>query len=144
MNTIRRIQKDIRARLGDIVEAVNASLRGGCALGELESTLARLGRGGNLPHWYARLKRKGTLPNLDGKSLGSVLEMVFVSVLECRFYHKSPLVPFHINPARGIDIPDLKLGVKSPSENYNPGFPRCHCARDHRGAFAMIVSDASA
>ncbi|MDP6635748.1 MAG: PQQ-binding-like beta-propeller repeat protein [Phycisphaerae bacterium] len=25
-----------------------------------------------------------------------------------------------------------------------PGFPRCHCARDHRGAFAMIVSDASA
>jgi Ca-activated chloride channel family protein len=27
---------------------------------------------------------------------------------------------------------------------YKPGFPRCHCARDHRGAFAMIVSDASA
>ena len=123
MNTIRKIQKDIRTRLPEIVKAVNASLKGGNALGKLKPTLERLGRGGKLPHWYAGLKRRGTLPNLDGKSLGSVLEMVFVSVLECKFYHKSPLVPFHINPARGIDIPDLKLGVKSPSENYNTSEP---------------------
>jgi outer membrane protein assembly factor BamB len=35
-------------------------------------------------------------------------------------------------------------GDKPSNTIAGPGFPRCHCARDHRGAFAMIVSDASA
>jgi hypothetical protein len=44
--------------------------------------------------------------------------MVFVAVIEKQFLYTSPLVPLRINPARGIDIPSLELGVKSPSENY--------------------------
>ncbi len=118
MNTAREVRDDIRVRLGDIVTAVNAALKGGKALTELKPTLKRLGRGGKMPHWYGTLKRNGTLPNLDGKSLGSVLEMVFVAVLEQRFYYDTPLMPLRINPARGVDIPTLQLGVKSPSENY--------------------------
>ena len=61
---------------------------------------------------------KGTLPHLDCNSLGSVLEMVFVSVLEQKFFSHTSGVPLQINAARGIDIPALQLGVKSPSENY--------------------------
>ena len=118
MRTPKEIRDDIRKRLPDIVATVNAALKGGKAIKELEPTLERLGRGGRIPHWYAILRRAGTLPNLDGKSLGSVLEMVFVAVLECKFYSNTPVVPLRINPARGVDIPALQLGVKSPSENF--------------------------
>jgi hypothetical protein len=44
--------------------------------------------------------------------------MVLVAVIEKKYLHSSPLVPLRINPARGVDIPALGLGVKSPSENY--------------------------
>jgi hypothetical protein len=118
MNTAKEVKEDIKAQLDAIVNAVNDALRGGKALEYLQPSLKRLGRGGVLPHWYNTLKRQGTLPNLDGKSLGSVIEMVFVAVLERKFYDDTPLVPLRINPARGVDIPDLELGVKSPSENY--------------------------
>lgn len=118
MNTVQEVKDDIHTQLDQIVAAVNKALNGGPALLELKPVLERLGRGGKLPHWYDTLQQDGTLPNLDGKSLGSVLEMVFVAVLERKFYYSSPMVPFRISPAKGIDIPDLQLGVKSPSENY--------------------------
>lgn len=118
MNTVKEVRDDIRTKLNEIVKASNAALRGGEPLKELASTLERLGRGAKLPHWYNTLAADGTLPNLDGKSLGSVLEMVFVAVLEKKFYYDLPMVPLRINPARGIDIPSLQLGIKSPSENY--------------------------
>lgn len=118
MNTAEEIRNDIANRLAEIVNEVNEALCGGGSLSALKPTLLRLGRGGKLPHWFETLESDGSLPNLDGKSLGSVLEMVFVAVLEQKFYSRSPLAPFRINPARGVDIPDLGLGVKSPSENY--------------------------
>jgi hypothetical protein len=118
MNTVKEVCDDIKTRLDEIVAAANEALRGGDPLKELAPTLERLGRGAILPHWYDVLVKDGALPNLDGKSLGSVLEMVFVAVLERKFYYNSPMVPLRINPARGIDIPSLQLGIKSPSENY--------------------------
>lgn len=118
MNTVREVRDDIRTKLNEIVVAANAALSGGDSLRELAPILERLGRGAKLPHWYNTLLADGTLPNLDGKSLGSVLEMVFVAVLEKKFFYNSPMVPLRINPARGIDIPSLQLGIKSPSENY--------------------------
>lgn len=121
-NTANKVRNDIRTRLDEITIAMNEALSGGKPLKELKGTLKRLGRGGKLPHWYSTLERKGTLPNLDGKSLGSVIEMVFVAILE-QFYHDTSIVPLQINPARGVDIPTLKLGVKSPSKNYNTSEP---------------------
>ena len=118
MNTVKEVRDDIKTKLNEIVKAANAALNGGEPLKELAPTLERLGRGAKLPHWYSTLVADGTLPNLDGKSLGSVLEMVFVADLEKKFYYDSPMVPLRINPARGIDIPSLQLGIKSPSENY--------------------------
>jgi hypothetical protein len=118
MSVVAESQNLIRTRLKDIATAVNQALKGGDALEAVKIPLSRLGRGGQLPHWYSTLHADGTLPNLDGKSLGSVLEMVFVAVIEKKFLYASPLVPLRINPARGIDIPSLGLGVKSPSENF--------------------------
>lgn len=118
MTTPEAIRDSIRCHLVEISQRVNEALAGGASLQALQQRLERMGRGGKLPHWYPQLYAEGTLPNLDGKSLGSVLEMIFVAVLEEHFFRDSPLVPFRINPARGIDIPALELGVKSPSENF--------------------------
>jgi hypothetical protein len=118
MNLVAESQASIRDGLPQIVKNMNAALQGGIALRELRTIITRLGRGNRLPHWYEGLERNGTLPNMDGKSLGSVLEMVFVAVLEKHHLYSTPLVPLKINPAKGIDIPALQLGVKSPSENY--------------------------
>jgi len=114
-------KKELRAllqnQLTDTVERVNGALRGE-GLGTLEPVLVRLGRGGRSPHWFAQLKADGTLPNLDGKTIGSIVEMLLVAVAETSIFAGLNLPPFRVNPARGVDLPDLDLGVKSPSENY--------------------------
>ena len=111
---LRRILKQ---KLPDTIEKVNQALSG-MGLEPLESILSRIGRGQQLPHWYTDLKAQHTLPNLDGKTIGSVMEMLLVAVLEAYTFADLSLPPFRINPARGVDLPDLDLGIKSPSENY--------------------------
>ncbi len=107
----------IRSQLELIVTEINAALRGK-RLTRIEPVLARIGRGGKLPHWFQQLKVNGTLPNLDGKTVGSVVEMLLVAVLETKILFDKNILPLRINPARGVDLPDLDLGVKSPSENF--------------------------
>ena len=63
------------------------------------------------------------IPNLDGKTIGSVIEMLLVAVLETFTFSGLGVPPLKLNPARGIDLPDLDLGVKSPSENFCTGEP---------------------
>ncbi len=43
--------------------------------------------------------------------------MLLVAVVENTVL-KGKTTPLKINPARGVDLPDLDLGIKSPSENY--------------------------
>jgi hypothetical protein len=78
----------------------------------------RLGRSRRLPHWYEQFSQDGSFPNLDGKTVGSVIEMLLVAVLETAFLSGHVTSGLTINPARGVDLPDLELSVKSPSENY--------------------------
>lgn len=111
------LREIIRTRQGDIANGINKALHGE-ELTKIEPVLARVGRSGVLPHWYENLKSTGTLPNLDGKTIGSVIEMLLVGVLESSIFAGLDVGPLKINPARGVDIPDLDLGVKSPSENY--------------------------
>lgn len=116
MRNKAKLRKIVEDNLDDAMCSLNAALRG-TGLIELHSVLERIGRGGKLPHWYVELQNKGTLPNLDGKTIGSVLEMLFVAVLETSVLRGHGLT-LKVNPARGVDLPDLDLGVKSPSKNY--------------------------
>lgn len=110
---LRRIVRD---NLPDIMRRLNAALAGK-SLAKLEPVVTRIGRGGKLPHWYAEFEKAHTFANLDGKTIGSILEMLLVAVLETGAL-KTHGVRLRINPARGIDLPDLDLGVKSPSLNF--------------------------
>ncbi len=117
MPSKEQLRSLIRDHLTDIAGAVNGALRGEKLAG-IKKVLNRVGRGGILPHWFAGLEENGTLPNLDGKTIGSVIEMLLVAVLETRTFRGLGVPALAINPARGVDLPDLDLGVKSPSQNY--------------------------
>jgi hypothetical protein len=110
--------------LDKIIVLLNNGLSGK-NLESLEPTIKRLGRNGELPHWFADLKASGKLPNSDGKTVGSILEMVFVAALEkiLKVDLNCNIPDLKINPARGIDLPDLELGIKAPSENYDTSEP---------------------
>lgn len=106
----------LRSRLQQTVNELNLVLRG-ANLNRLEPVLKRIGSGA-LPHWYRSLSASQTLPNLDGKTVGSIVEMLFVAVLETVTFRDVKIHPLSINPARGVDLPDIDLNVKSPSTNY--------------------------
>ena len=116
--TKQELRDSVRERLDDAVAGLNRLLSGE-EVDQYEEILRRVGRGGKLPHWYEQLRGEHTLPNLDGKTIGSVVEMLFLGVLE-----KTTLAdllegePLSVNPARGVDFPDLDLNVKAPSENF--------------------------
>jgi hypothetical protein len=116
-STKESLRKAVRENLDSLVSQVNQALRG-VDITKLETVLARIARKGVVPHWYAELASNGALPNLDGKTIGSVVEMLFVAVLETAFMEELGDTKLRINPARGVDLPDLDLGVKSPSENF--------------------------
>lgn len=111
-----QLRQELREKLDPTIERLNQVLKGK-DIANIESALTRIGRGGKLPHWYVDLRDKQTLPNLDGKTIGSVVEMLLLGVLET-FTLASHKLKLRVNPARGTDLPDLDLGVKSPSTNY--------------------------
>lgn len=110
------LRKYLKKKLDSSVNELNKKLSGE-GLDELRPILERNGRAGNIPHWYEGLKN-GNLPNSDGKTVGSIIEMLYVAVLE-NFYYKDKFgIELRVNPARGVDIPALDLGIKSPSTNF--------------------------
>lgn len=112
-----KLREIVRRNLGSAVDLLNKALSGS-GLDLLEKSLARLGRGGAVPHWYEQLKSSNVLPNLDGKTIGSVVEMLFLAVLENHTLKRTGVPKLAVNPAKGVDYPDLNLGMKSPSTNY--------------------------
>lgn len=110
------LRKVVQKNLDEIMATLNGALRGE-GLNDLEPVVKRIGRDGALPHWYAELKDANTIVNLDGKTIGSIFEMLLVAVLETGVFKKDA-IQFRINPARGVDLPDLNLSIKSPSKNY--------------------------
>jgi hypothetical protein len=117
MPTKEELREHLRNNLDATIARLNSALRAK-NLKPLKPVLSRIGRGQQLPHWYEQLSKKATLPNLDGKTVGSVVEMLLVAVLETETFHGLGAPPLRINPARGVDLPDLDLGIKSPSENF--------------------------
>ncbi len=106
MPSKQQLRRIVEENLDDAMLSLNLALEGK-GLQQLEPIIMRLGRNGNLPHWYAGLKENKTLPNLDGKTIGTVLEMLFVAVLETVTFKGQEIPQLSINPARGIDLPIL-------------------------------------
>lgn len=111
------LREVFQANFKKTIDLINAAMQGN-DVDLLQPVLSRIGRGQQLPHWYEGLVTNHTLPNLDGKTIGSVIEMLLVAVLETHIFKGLDVPPMRINPARGVDLPDLDLGVKSPSENF--------------------------
>lgn len=105
----------ITANLNLIQTRLN-ELLSGKGLRPIEASLKRMNRGNEIPNWFIQLQNSQTLPNLDGKTIGSVIEKLLACVLE--EYVFSSRLTLSINPAKGIDIPELELGIKSPSKNF--------------------------
>ncbi len=124
------LRKVVKNTLDDAVQLLNSALNGD-GLEYLETTLTRLGRGGELPHWFSQLQADQVLPNMDGKTVGSVIEMLFLAVLENHIFNDAKIQPFSVNPARGVDYPDLNLGIKSPSTNYCTSEPFFLLTKDY-------------
>ncbi|HEY1599602.1 MAG TPA: hypothetical protein VGG64_08375 [Pirellulales bacterium] len=117
MPSKEELREIIRTNQDVIAKRINIALKGK-SLGPMKAVMTRVGRGGVLPHWYSNLRKNGALPNLDGKTIGSIVEMLLVGVLETSVFAGLGVSPLRINPARGVDLPDIDLGVKSPSENF--------------------------
>ena len=92
-NELRKLVKD---NLDTVVKEINLSLIGNNVT-EHEKTLTRIGRGNKLPHWYQHLSQDHVLPNLDGKTVGSVIEMLLVAVLEDSLFKGLDIAPLKIN-----------------------------------------------
>ena len=122
MLTKAELRDLLRKRLEETMTELNHALQG-LNLERLEPVLLRVGGGQTLPHWYQQLYDEQTLPNLDGKTVGSIIEMLFVAVLEAVTFQDIEIPQLHLNPARGVDLPDLDLGIKAPSRNYNTSEP---------------------
>lgn len=116
-NTKLARRKLVRTHLDRIAQRINLYLKGK-NLAKIKPILSRIGRNRTLPHWFSGLEKTGTLPNLDGKTVGSVIEMLFTADVEANVLDKATQTELRINPASGVDIPDLDLGIKSPSENW--------------------------
>ncbi|CAM3709626.1 hypothetical protein [Parendozoicomonas haliclonae] len=133
----------VKEQLPELVEQLNQYLRGE-NVAEIKDILNRVGRGGKLPHWYDLLASGQSMPNLDGKTIGSVIEMTLLGVLEKHTLAGFDIPPLDVNPAKGVDIPLLDLGVKSPSENYctsEPFFSAYERILGNESAALILLTD---
>ena len=105
----------IAANTAELVEFVNATLAGK-NLAAIRPVLRRIDSTGTEPHWFAELRGKHQLPNLDGKTVGSVIEKLTVCCVEK--FILDGCMTLSVNPAKGVDVPELDLGIKSPSTNF--------------------------
>lgn len=113
--TLAQKKEKIKLNIDLIQRKINEVLDGN-HLDDVSPILERIDSSGNLPTWFSTLQNEGRLPNLDGKTVGSVIEKLLVCVLEKYVFDSR--ITLNVNPARGVDIPELELGVKSPSTNY--------------------------
>lgn len=119
--------KEYRDLIANHVETVKDRINmllNGNGLNDIRNIMSRIDSTGNVPDWFTLLETEHRIPNLDGKTVGSVLEKLFVCVAEKYILNDRTIntelepIELNINPARGVDVPELELGIKSPSRNY--------------------------
>lgn len=107
-------RRKIKPILPELTAKVNRVLLGE-GLRTIAPILRRIDSTGEPPYWFVNLRKGTGLPNLDGKTVGSVVEKITVAVMEAYFLDGMRL---SVNPAKGVDVPELELGIKSPSTNW--------------------------
>ena len=70
MKSEKELKNLIKDKLDFIIQKLNGYLRGK-NVSEIKNVLKRLGRNNELPHWYELLESGQSMPNLDGKTIGS-------------------------------------------------------------------------
>ena len=101
--------------LSEVKNRMNEILHGQ-RLDEIEPILARIDVSHSVPDWFKLLRSGKGIVTKDGKTIGSILEKLLVCVLEKYIFDSS--ITLSVNPAKGVDIPELELGLKSPSTNF--------------------------
>ena len=120
-NVPERVRNYIRQNLESLVANVNRAFSDTEYLATLAESISRNSVGNQVPSWYEELLRDEALSVTSPKSLGSVVEKVVAAIVELELVPDIDGVePFEVrlNPAAGVDMPDIELGVKSPSTNY--------------------------
>lgn len=105
----------ITSKLDVIQRRLNDALAGK-NLRQLEAPMKRMNPGGALPAWFSQLAATRTLPNLDDRNAGGIIKKLLIGVLEK--YVLKDRQKLHLLPTGAVTIPELELGVKTPSENF--------------------------
>jgi hypothetical protein len=115
---MKNLLKDlVISNLDFIIKELNNALNGN-GLNDIEDSIVRLSRNSDYPYWYNDIQN-GFIPNADGKTIGSIIENLLTAIIEVKILkEKDHNINLKLNPARGVDIPQLDLGIKSPSENF--------------------------
>jgi len=111
----KKYQEKVRENLPLLRAELNKLLLGN-GLDGIKTILERIDRTGETPSWYNTLLNEHKMPNKDGKTAGSIIEKLFVCAVEKTLFNG--ILELSINPAKGVDIRELDLGVKSPSTNF--------------------------
>ena len=113
MRSSKEYRDLVSSHTGDIQDYMNKILLGE-GLEEVEPILRRIDHTGEVPGWFNDLKTIKGLNVADGKTIGSVLEKLLVCVIEKYIINENdfPYCELSINPARGVDIPEIELGIK--------------------------------
>lgn len=106
----------VKFHIEDVKNRLNLALNGKY-LDDIEPILVRMHSPHNLPSWFTYLKEHKGLPYGDGKTIGSIVEKLLVCIIEKYIFEPNSPLCLSVNPARGVDVPELNLGIKSPSEN---------------------------
>jgi hypothetical protein len=111
------VRRFVKSNLESLATGVNLALSGGKWLDQLEEHVAFVVDKKTLPGWFQQLRLSGGLGRTDGKSVGSTIEVLFAAVL--RYKVPDALKDLiTVKSARGVDLPEIGLGVKAPSENF--------------------------
>ena len=124
--TMERVRNFLRENMELLTYYINSAFRDSDFLGTLEDAISRNSPDNNPPPWFNELLREGGLRVTNGKSIGSIVEKIVAAVIEV---YMIPIIddvePFFVmlNPASGVDLPQIELGIKSPSENWDTSEP---------------------
>ncbi len=121
-----RVRQYLQENMAQLTEYVNRAFAEADFLRTLGDAIAHNSPLQETPSWYNDLLINGGLEVTNGKSIGSIVEKVVAAVIEVYIITEvDGIEPFRVrlNPAAGVDLPDIELGIKSPSENWGTSEP---------------------